>query len=397
MRPRFFGHIRALDTPYPQSRTLYQQKAYSMRASLILVSLASASLLLAPACKDKKKKGKGSSKSTFGLMGGKKKRSKKRRNKRRKKKQTAAFGSAAAGMAASGSNPDRAISQKLGGYIECVNGLAAGVRKSAKRYFSWAGSNPKKPPKKRTRIVYGTYQIQKHHVDRCYKAINAAPAQPATPELTKHGQAFMAETKALLPLVAEAYGYYSKREHKRDKLKKGIAMHGKLTTAFNKALGAANAMHNQVTTINDQLQERRLKRIEEQYGRNLNFLTSLTMMLGKQLVRMASVDKIKNIKGEAFEKAMIRYAAAIKEMTQYIRKNPKEAKRWSNLRMYRSSMQDYVKQILALNDRRTGKRKWSSGDKMLMKRNPGMVDGHPAKVVKSYNAMVNWSNRMRFR
>jgi hypothetical protein len=366
-----------------------------MRTSLI-VTLASLSLLLSPVgCKNKKKR-KG--KSKIGMLGSKSKSKKRRRNKRRRKKKTA-FGSATAGMAAANrtNNPDRAISQKLGGYIKCVNGLAAGVRRSAKRYFSWAGSNPKKPPKKKTRIVYGTYQIQKHQIDSCKKALATIPAQPATPELTAAGEKFLAASNELIPLVANAYSYYNSKGYKGDKLAKGRAMHPKLTVAYKKALDAADAMHSRVTKINDQIQERRLARIEKEQGRNINFLNALTMMLAKKLVRMASVDKIKDIPKEPFEKAMVRYAAAIKEMTKYIKSNGAEAKRWSGLSMYRMRMQGYVKQILALHDRRRGKRKWSTGDKMMMKRNPQMVDGHPAKVVQAYNDMVNASNRMRYR
>ena len=45
--------------------------------------------------------------------------------------------------------------------------------------------------------------------------------------------------------------------------------------------------------------------------------------------------------------------------------------------------------------RKKEKTKWTSGDKVMIDGgNPGMVEGHPAQVVRAYNDMIDASNRL---
>ncbi|MCA9677921.1 MAG: DUF3829 domain-containing protein, partial [Myxococcales bacterium] len=143
------------------------------------------------------------------------------------------------------------------------------------------------------------------------------------------------------------------------------------------------------------------KRLEQQLAElkthpdQIPYLHTLVIFTGKKLVGMASgVDDITTIDAAAFEAALIEYANAVDGLAAYAKAHRNQGGD-QVIGFATGAAVGVAKQGGLLLKRIKDKRPWSSGDKVMINGgNPGMVDGHPAAVVRAYNDMINASNRL---
>lgn len=329
--------------------------------------------------KKKKKKGKQSK----AMRKAKANQKRMQKNKRRR----------AAAEAAARNTPGYAMGQKLNHYIACTNHLSSAISRSASRYYSWAGSNPKKPPSRHTRRVYGLYKLNTIDITRCKKAMDTMPAAPDTPKLSAAGKAYEAAARGVLPLMGQAYNYYHGNGYKKDHMKMGSTMHPKLVNAFHAFHDADKNLRNEVGRVGDKLEEDRMARMKAN-GEDFRYYKALTLHVAKKMVRLVSpLNKPKQLDVKAFDAL---HPEVIKTFKIFggLRQSDPEARKWRQLNNFVGALQRYAVQLEWLYARATGKKRYTHTEKFHLKtKHPENVKGHPAAVVAAYNKMIAVVNR----
>jgi len=355
--------------------------------SKTLVVLVSALMLTAFGCdklKKKKKKKKGKKSKISKTM------KRMKRDQQRRKDQS---NRNAAADAHRRSQPGYAMGKKVGHYIQCTNHLSAAVSRTARRYHAWAKDNPKRPPTKRTKIVYGLYQINSTQLQKCNKAIATVPAAPDTPKLTAAGVEYQKAVKVVIPLVGSVYAYYKNKGHKKDGFKMAAKYHPQLLSAFKNFRSADKALRKEIDQISDGLEAARLARMKAK-GENFWYYKALTQYQSKQMVRLVSpLDSPKGLDTKAFDKLKPGFIKTLK-IFGALRKSDPEARRWRHLNNFIRALQNYAVQLDAIYTRATKKIKYTSTEKFNLKTKQAQrVKGHPAAVVDAYNKMIDVLNK----
>ncbi len=289
--------------------------------------------------------------------------------------------------------PGYAMGKKLNHYIQCTNHLSPQITRSATRYYSWAKANPKKPPTKRTRIVYGLYSVNSTQLQRCNKALNTVPAAPETPGLTAAGAKYQEAVKAAIPLIGSAYAYYSKKGYKADGMKMAAKYHPQLLKAFKDFNAADKGLRNEVGKIGDQLEAAKLARMKAK-GENFWYYRALTLHQAKKMIRLVTpINSPKQLNVKEFDKLKPELIKTLK-IFGGLRKSDPDARRWRHLNNFIRALQTYAVQLDALYSRATKKVKYTHTEKFHLKTKTAYnIKGHPEAVVKSYNKMIDVINR----
>jgi hypothetical protein len=290
-------------------------------------------------------------------------------------------------------DPDQALGEKLNHPIECINGASMGVSRSHERYLGWV-KDAKVGPVGNEQVVYGLYEVQSFQVEKCKKELAelASSPTPPTPDLDKVAADYAAKLDAVLPLVAEAYKYYDLKNYQDDKFAKGKSMHAPLMAAFESFETAATALHEQVGKLKAGLAERELERVEKSEGKKLTWHRQKLMLLAKVVADTGDVEDTKL--------DLAKLDAAIKDLETidtalegYVKEHPSEAP--AAFSIFTMEAQNLLKAAKELHRRVRDKRPYSTGDLMMLDGNNGwMVEGTQAKLIRSYNDLVNQSNQV---
>jgi len=181
-------------------------------------------------------------------------------------------------------DPDAALFQKIGGYIDCYNASANIARDSYNRYLDWV--NKKKGPTcKETYISYGVYEIGADAVQTCNGAAQqGAASQPPLPEADAAAAQVSSLLAQLQPLNDQAYKYYEQEDYKDDNCAFAKQSHAQLISLFEQFTAAVDRMKRAVDTVKDQADLRQLAFIEQAQGRNFAWHVKRMMIHAKKLV-----------------------------------------------------------------------------------------------------------------
>jgi uncharacterized protein DUF3829 len=292
---------------------------------------------------------------------------------------------------------DDDLGEKLDKYIECINNASGSASDSADRYYTWVVDKAKGPTGAE-RNVYGLYELR--GVDECKKAVGEAKGmQPSLPELEKAGEDFAAAMSELAPLVKEAHTYYDQANYKDDKMAKGKELHPKLASAFDKVNKADEVMRVEFDKHKDAHQQRQLDRLKKE-GHELGFRHLTFMIQAKKLVRLCSVPLKENgpniqanLDMPKFQPQMDAAAAAYKELDDYAGSHKAETDKVMMFGSFLSAANDFLKEAKEMM-RIT--RDNGTIDRFQAENMPEMAGGHPAKVSKLYNDMINRSNSLHW-
>ena len=178
---------------------------------------------------------------------------------------------------------------KTNAYIELMNRTLR-AQESWNRYASWA--NVKTGPTGKDRIVYGLYSL--YDVRELIEKARAATAQPpAYPALDETVKRYIAAYEALAPVITEADGYYERKALERD-----------------------------MEAVKSDLDRRQLAAIEQSEGRKARWHVRNVMIEAKVMVDVLPSNAAPVVNLPAFDKALDRYAAAVKEFDAYSAATP---------------------------------------------------------------------------
>ncbi|HEX6610078.1 MAG TPA: YiiG family protein [Hyphomicrobiaceae bacterium] len=207
---------------------------------------------------------------------------------------------------------------KTNAYIELMNRTLR-ASESWNRYASWA--NVKTGPTGKERIVYGLYSL--YDVRELIEKARAAAAQPpAYPALDETVKRYIAAYEALAPLVTEADGYYERKDYMSDKMAGGKALHAKLAPAAQAFLTERKALERDMEAVKSDLDRRQLAAIEQSEGRKARWHVRNVMIEAKVMVDLLPSNAAPVVDLPAFDKALDRYAAAVKEFDAYSAATP---------------------------------------------------------------------------
>lgn len=286
---------------------------------------------------------------------------------------------------------DAQLGNKLGEYINCLNYTSKRVVDSRNRYLSWV-KDEKAGPTGKERNVYGLYDI---NADSCYKSLDRAKAAaPQLPEIESAATEYRKALEELEPVVKQANKYYDQNDYKDDKMAKGKELHGQLMNGFAKFEQVNKGFEDRVTTLNDTVNARQLVRLEKDPSRRLQYLAQRGLNEAKALINLTDIAELKELDQQKYDVALQTYDKTLTEMEQYADTHKAEADKMSMFSSYLSSCKTFLKAAKDLLRRKRDNKDFNK--EFFSRSSPELVDGHPAKVVESYNRMINDSNRLRY-
>jgi len=207
---------------------------------------------------------------------------------------------------------------KTNAYIELMNRTLR-AQESWSRYSSWV--NAKTGPTGKERIVYGLYSLYdvRSEIDKARAATSQPPAYPALDETVKR---YITAYEAMAPLVAEADAYYERKDYLSDKMAGGKALHAKLAPAAQAFLTERKALERDMEAVKSDLDRRQLAAIEQHEGRKAKWHVRNVMIEAKTMVDLLPSNSAPVVDLAAFDKALDRYAAAVKEFDAYSAATP---------------------------------------------------------------------------
>jgi hypothetical protein len=297
---------------------------------------------------------------------------------------------AAAGNAAQ-QEADAQLGDKLHEYIGCFNGLSSSVHSSWDRYLDWV--DEKKGITGKETHVYGLYQI--NQAETCMKGLDKSKGlPPSLPDVEAAAEAYRTAATDLLPLVQAAHKYYDQNDYKDDKFAKAKEMHGPLSEAFKKFFDADKALDSKVITIKDALDERRLKALESDPNRKLQYLVEKSIASAKKLLEASRVTKLEDLDEAKYQAALTTYDTDVTNLETFVQNNKAEADKVTSIDSAIRDGQELVKVAKALGRRKREKKDFNK--EFFSNSNPSMVEGHPAQVIDKFNSLIRQTNYLRF-
>lgn len=221
--------------------------------------------------------------------------------------------------AAAGGDADlQAAITKTNAYIALMNRTLR-ASESWSRYASWV--NIKTGPTGRERIVYGLYSLYdvRSETDNALLATSNPPAYPALDEIVKR---YVSAYEKLAPLIAEANGYYERKDYLSDKFATGKALHAKLLPAAQAFLADRAALEREMEAVKRDIDRRELAAIDAREGRNARWHVRNTMIEAKVMIDLLPNNAAPVVDLARFDQALERYAAAVKEFDAYAAAHP---------------------------------------------------------------------------
>lgn len=271
------------------------------------------------------------------------------------------------------------FTEKMNGYVGCINRLSERAYESRKRYFSWVSKNG---PTGRERIIYGTYTI--YDTSDCRTNVEKANAlEPRDSALEAAASAYADAVAKLEPVLKEADDYYKQEDYKDDKMAKGRALHPRLIAAWDAFASADQALRSNVETINDRRSLERLAAIEKQEGRKARYHAEALMIQAKRLFR--TTDQAKPDVA-AVTAALAEYEATVKALEGLVGEAKVDSSFISASKAYLTSAKQVMRRI-------RDKVPFSQGDRMMINAGGGeMIEGTPQRLLRDYNSLISAYN-----
>jgi len=287
-------------------------------------------------------------------------------------------------------DPDDALAEKLGEYINCLNYASKFASSSRKRYLSWV--DEKTGPTGKERSVGGVGSLEQ---DSCLKSLeNAKTMAPSLPELDAAAGNYKTALQELVPLVDAAKKYYDQEDYKDDKMAKGKQMHGPLMAGFAKFRAADKPFDDIVTRMNEALNARQLQKLAKDPAARLQYLTKKSLAESKALVSEVDIAALKDLDLAKYQVALDNVEKANTELETYTTSHKAEVDKVSLFQSFVSDQEKFIKAAKELMRRKRDNKDFNK--ETFSDSNPELVNGHPAQVIDTFNRMIGSSNSLRF-
>jgi hypothetical protein len=284
---------------------------------------------------------------------------------------------------------DDQLGEKLGMYIECLNGFSRDAFRSRNYYFKDVDRD-KGPTGKETSIYLPALT---YTPERCAQALDKAKgAKPSLPEIEAAAAEYRKSVDGLPPLVKTLHDYYDHKDFKDDKFAKGKQQHPQLVAAFDAFEKANKPLDEKVTVLNDQVAQRNLERLKARPERKMQYLIEKAVDDAKKLVKLVDIESIEALDAAAYNAALEAYEKSYTELDNFTTANKAEADKVIMLGIYKSSAESLLK-----SGKELMRRKRDNQDFGKERGAPEHVEGHPAKVIKNFNEVIDRSNSLTYR
>lgn len=279
---------------------------------------------------------------------------------------------------------------KINTYIDMINKWSRYVQSTRASYTAWA--DPERGPTCQERGLRPPGSIgtsaPKTFADY-QKAFKKKPALPVDAAANRMAAALT----ALIAPTNEASDYYSKRTFKDDDCKRGQELHALLMDGWRTFLEAEVELRAYVVTYNDELEVKSLATTRKKYGEKFRYHLEKQLAESKALLRELDAQ----LDSATPDLAAVRgrldtLGATLDAMTAMIAKVRDDKKIYGDL--YQGG---YVRFHAAGVDFRTEVRKLLELVEKPLPKNRGDVVGQGrARVLTSYNGMIDRINKVRF-
>jgi len=300
-----------------------------------------------------------------------------------------AASAAAEGGLSSEEAKDNELGEKLGHYIECLNGFSRDAFRARNQYFRNVDKD-KGPSGKETSVYLPALT---YTPERCSKGLeDAKAAKPALPDVEAAAVEYKKALDALTPLVKTMHDYYDRKDFKDDNFAKGKTQHAALVSAFDAFEKANKPLDEKVTVLNEQVGQRQLERLKGRPERRMQYLIEKAVDDAKRVVKLVDIDTIAELDATAYNAAFDAYEKSFTEMDTYATTNKAEADKVMMFSIYKSSSERFLKSAKELM-----RRKRDNQDFTKFHGSAEHVEGHPAKLVKDFNEVIDRSNGLTYR
>ena len=284
---------------------------------------------------------------------------------------------------------DNELGEKLGHYIECLNGFSRDVFRTRNYYFR-SVDRDKGPSGKETGIYVYAFN---YTPERCAQALDKAKAaKPPLPEIEALAVDYRKSIDTLTPLAKTLHDYYDHKDFKDDQFAKGKEQHPKLVAAFDAFEAVNKPFDEKVSVLNDQIAKRQLERLKSRPERKMQYLIEKAVDDAKKLVKLVDIDSIAALDAPAYNAALDAYEKSYTEMESYATTNPGESGKVTMFSIYKSSAESLLK-----SGKELMRRKRDNQDFTKERGSPEHTEGHPAKVIKDFNEVIDRSNNLTYR
>jgi Protein of unknown function (DUF3829) len=264
-----------------------------------------------------------------------------------------------------------AITAKMNAYVALMNKTRQALR-SIERYESWVDMKTSPVNKNRAFGVYALFDV----TNEIAAASDALKQEPKLAALDAGMAAYIKAYSELAPIIDEADGYYERKDHLDDDLKRGREIHGRLVPAIKAFLAAREKAEQDFQTERTGLAQKELMAIERSEGRKANWHRANLMLAARRIVDRLPTNERPVVDMAALEADVTSFADASRGFEDYKKTDPDALKSLQNgLRSYLAAARDFRDTIKpAKGDVRRG-----GGQKMQI-------------LVNSYNALAGSAN-----
>ncbi|KAF0133492.1 MAG: hypothetical protein FD152_1616 [Xanthobacteraceae bacterium] len=242
--------------------------------------------------------------------------------------------------------PDAALQAaiaKSNAYTSLLNRTLRAVE-SWDRYRSWV--NMQRGPTGRERyIVYGLYSLYDVRGE-IEKAEQAVTQEPSLPDLDDAMRRYIQSYRTLAPLITRANVYYERKDYQDDGAALGRELHREMVPAAEAFLKDRADVDRAMRTLRADLNSRELADIERREGRSARWNVRNVMIAARGVMDVMPSNERPVVDMAAFDEAIQRYAAALRELDKLKETDPdgasildSQAGSWlGSLREYRQKL-----------------------------------------------------------
>jgi hypothetical protein len=223
---------------------------------------------------------------------------------------------------------DEALTAKLQPFVKCINDVDSNLRKVVGEYRQFFEQEQQELAGTRDRLGFRQgftgFKLKSYETDNkfsvdCLKALGEGIAMsPAEPALDGAGQTFAATLETLLPLMNTGTAYYSQKDYKDDKFKKGKELDAQMMPLFERLFAASATMREIVHVDQDKLHEHELAAMEKHSGKTFEWYALNGMFQARRAVdAIEAASKSGKLTVAAIQQPEQRMQAALDEGKAY--------------------------------------------------------------------------------
>lgn len=208
---------------------------------------------------------------------------------------------------------------KSNAYTALLNRTLRAVE-SWDRYRSWV--NMQRGPTGRERyIVYGLYSLYDVRGE-IEKAEQAVTQEPAMSELDDAIRRYIQSYRTLAPLITRANVYYERKDYQDDGAALGRELHRDMVPAAEAFLKDRADVERAMRVFRSDLNQRELADIERREGRSARWNVRNVMIAARGVMDLMPTNERPMVDMAAFDEAIQRYAAALRELDKLKETDP---------------------------------------------------------------------------